>query len=53
MKLSIKESFADENGMFMQMDDAMSGLIGNVDDDDIDEVVRYYSICFLENLEKR
>ena len=43
MKLSIKESFADENGMFMQMDDAMSGLIGNVDDDDIDEVVRYYS----------
>ncbi len=43
MKLSIKESFADENGMFMQMDDAMSGLIGNVDDSDIDEVVRYYS----------
>lgn len=43
MKLSIKESFADENGMFMQMDDAMNGLIGNVDDDDIDEVVKYYS----------
>lgn len=43
MKLSINESFADENGRFMQMDDAMSGLIGNVDDDDIDEVVRYYS----------
>ena len=43
MKLSIKESFADENGRFMQMDDAMEGLIGNVDDADIDEVVRYYS----------
>lgn len=43
MKLSIKESFADENGIFMQMDDAMNGLIGNVDDDDIDEVVKYYS----------
>lgn len=37
------QSVADENGMFMQMDEAMEGLIGNVDDDDIDEVVRYYS----------
>lgn len=43
MKLRINESIADENGMFMQMDDAMDGLIGNVDDDDIDEVVKYYS----------
>ena len=43
MKLRINESIADENGMFMQMDDAMDGLIGNVGDDDIDEVVKYYS----------
>lgn len=43
MKLRINESIADENGMFMQMDDAMDGLIGNVSDSDIDEVVRYYS----------
>lgn len=43
MKLRINESIADENGMFMQMDDAMEGLIGNVSDSDIDEVVRYYS----------
>ena len=43
MKLRINESIADENGMFMQMDDAMEGLIGNVSDSDINEVVRYYS----------
>lgn len=43
MKLRINESMADEDGMFMQLDDVMSGLIGNVSDSDINEVVRYYS----------
>lgn len=40
---SLNESVIDDSGMFMQMDDAMEGLIGNVSDSDIDEVVRYYS----------
>ena len=35
-------SVADENGRFMQLDDALSGMVDNVSDDDIDDSVRHF-----------
>jgi hypothetical protein len=38
----LAEDSLDEYGMFMQLDDAISGMVNNVDDDEIDEAVRYF-----------
>ena len=38
----LAEDSLDAYGMFVQLDDAMSGMVNNVDDDEIDEAVRYF-----------